>query len=122
MIRPSLVTLTMNCSSRNASSTVSWLSHLESAICSAMASRRAIGGTVTHTDRASKTMAVKTADGTEETFKRSGQAAADAGKDISRGAEKTTKVTVYYTEKPTRKPSISSKNSRLDYSVRGVVR
>lgn len=64
---------------------------------------KSIDGTVTHIDRTTKTMAVKTADGTEETFKLSGPAAADAGKDISKGAEKTTKVTVYYTEKAGKK-------------------
>ena len=48
-------------------------------------------------------MAVKTADGTEETFKLSGHAADDAGKDIAKGTEKTTKVTVYYTEEAGKK-------------------
>jgi len=33
----------------------------------------------------------------------SGHAAADAGKDIAKGTEKTTKVTVYYTEKAGKK-------------------
>jgi len=55
-------------------------------------------GTVTHIDRGTKTVAVKTADGSEETFKLSGHAAADAGKDIGEGADKAGKVTVYYTE------------------------
>lgn len=59
---------------------------------------KATEGTVTHIDRGAKTVAVKTADGTEETFKLSGRAAADAGKDIGEGADKAGKVTVYYTE------------------------
>lgn len=59
---------------------------------------KTVDGTITHIDRAGKTVAVKTADGTEETFKLSGHAAADAGKDIAKGSEKTAKVTVYYTE------------------------
>jgi arginine repressor len=59
---------------------------------------KSVGGTVTHIDRAGKTIAVKTADGTEETFKLSGHAADDAGKDIGKGTEKTAHVTVYYTE------------------------
>jgi hypothetical protein len=59
---------------------------------------KSVDGTITHIDRATKTVAVKTADGTEETFKLSGHAAEDAGKDIAKGSEKTTKVTVYYTE------------------------
>jgi hypothetical protein len=57
-----------------------------------------VDGTVTHIDRGAKTLAVKAADGTEETFKLSGHAAADAGKDIAKGSEKSVKVTVYYTE------------------------
>ena len=42
-------------------------------------------------------------DGTEDTFKLSGHAAADAGKDITKETENTTKVTVYYTEKAGKK-------------------
>jgi len=64
---------------------------------------RSVDGTITHIDRAGKTVAVKTADGTEETFKLSGHASADAGKDIAKGTEKTTKVTVYYTEEAGKK-------------------
>ena len=64
---------------------------------------KAVDGTVTHIDRATKTLAIKTADGTEETFKLSGHAAADAGKGIAKGTEKTTKVTVYYTEQAGKK-------------------
>jgi hypothetical protein len=64
---------------------------------------KSVDGTITHIDRAGRTVAVKTADGTEETFKLSGHAAADAGKDIGKGSEKTTKVTVYYTEEAGKK-------------------
>ena len=59
---------------------------------------KATEGTVTHIDWGTKTVAVKTADGTVETFRMSGHAAADTGKDIGAGADKTAKVTVYYTE------------------------
>jgi hypothetical protein len=59
---------------------------------------KAVDGTVTHIDRGTKTLAIKTADGTEDTFKLSDHAAKDAGKDIAAGTEKTAKVTVYYTE------------------------
>jgi hypothetical protein len=55
-------------------------------------------GTVSHIDRAAKTIAVKTADGTEETYRLADHAAKDAGKDIGEGAEEFGKVTVYYTE------------------------
>ena len=59
---------------------------------------KATEGTVSHIDRGAKTIAVKTADGAEETYRLSDRAAKDAGKDIATGAEKTAKVTVYYTE------------------------
>ena len=52
-------------------------------------------GTVTHIDRGAKTIAVKTADGAEETYRLADHAA----KDLGEGAEKSGKVTVYYTEK-----------------------
>ncbi len=45
-----------------------------------------------------KTVVVKTATGAEETFHLSDQAAEDAGKDISRDTEKSSKVAVYYSE------------------------
>jgi hypothetical protein len=64
---------------------------------------KSVDGAITHIDRASRTVTVKTADGTEETFKLSGHAAGDAGKDIAKGTEKTTKVTVYYTEEAGKK-------------------
>jgi len=62
-----------------------------------------VDGTITHIDRAGKTIAVKTADGTEETFRLSDHAATDAGKGIAKGTEKSAKVTVYYTEKAGKK-------------------
>jgi arginine repressor len=55
-------------------------------------------GTITHLDRGAKTVTIKTADGTEQAFRLSGHAAEDAGKDLGEGAEKSAKVTVYYTE------------------------
>ncbi len=60
---------------------------------------KASEGTVTHVDRGAKTIAVKTADGSEETFHMTDRAAKDTGKDIAEGADKSAKVTVYYTEK-----------------------
>jgi hypothetical protein len=60
---------------------------------------KATEGTVSHIDRGAKTIAVKTADGSEETFHLTDRAAKDTGKDVAEGAEKTAKVTVYYTEK-----------------------
>jgi flagellar hook-associated protein FlgK len=59
---------------------------------------KASEGTVTHLDRGAKTVTIKTADETEQTFRLTDHAAEDAGRDISEGAEKSGKVTVYYTE------------------------
>lgn len=59
---------------------------------------KATDGTVVHLDRGAKTLAVRTADGTEETYHLTDSAAKDAGKDVAKGTEKSTKVTVYYTE------------------------
>jgi hypothetical protein len=55
-------------------------------------------GTVTHFDRAAKKMTVKTADGTEETYRLSEHAVADAGKDTEDAAKKSAHVSVYYSE------------------------
>jgi len=59
---------------------------------------RAVNGTVTHIDRGARTLAVKTENGGEETYRMTDSAAKDAGKEIAEGAEKAGKVTVYYTE------------------------
>ena len=64
---------------------------------------KSVDGTITHIDRATKSMAVKTEDGTEHTFKLSDRAAKDAGMDIEKGTEKTAHVTVYYTEEAGKK-------------------
>ena len=55
-------------------------------------------GTVSRVDRGAKTIAIRTADGAEETYRLTDHAAKDAGKDIAHGAEKSERVTVYYTE------------------------
>jgi hypothetical protein len=59
---------------------------------------KATDATVTHIDRGAKTLAVKTADGAEETYRLTDHAAKDAGKDVGEGAGKSVKVTIYYTE------------------------
>src|SRR6516225_4385571 len=56
-------------------------------------------GTVTKIDKDTKTVVVKSADGTEKTFDYTGHAAEDVGK----GTEKGAKVTVYYTEEAGKK-------------------
>ena len=59
---------------------------------------KATEGTVSEIDRDGKKIAVKTADGSVQTFKMADHATEDAGKDIGKAAEKSAKVTVYYTE------------------------
>ena len=60
-------------------------------------------GTVKKIDRGAKTVAVTTAEGTEETYRLTDQAARDAGKDIGEGTEKSVRITVYYTDEAGRK-------------------
>ena len=55
-------------------------------------------GTVTHFDRAARKMTIKTADGTEQTYRLSEHAAHDAGKDTEDAAKRSGHVTVYYSE------------------------
>jgi hypothetical protein len=64
---------------------------------------KATEGTIKDIDRGGKTMVVKTADGTEKTFKLSDHAAKDAGNDIGEGSEKGAKVVVYSTEESGKK-------------------
>jgi hypothetical protein len=60
-------------------------------------------GTVSAIDRGAKTMAIKTADGTEQTFKLTDRAVVTGAKDIGTGTKKAAKVTVYYTEEAGKK-------------------
>jgi hypothetical protein len=64
-------------------------------------------GTVEDVGKGSKTVAVKTADGTKETFEVAGHAVVNTGKDVARysalGAKKGEHVTVYYTEEAGKK-------------------
>lgn len=55
-------------------------------------------GTISRVDRGGKTIAVKTKDGAEDSYRLTGRAAKDSGKEIADGAGKSEKVTVYYTE------------------------
>lgn len=55
-------------------------------------------GTVSEIDRGAKTIAVKTGDGTVQTFKMADRATEDAGKEVGKATVKSAKVTVYYTE------------------------
>lgn len=58
-----------------------------------------VDGTVDKVGKDGKTVVVKTADGTEHSFDVAGRDTADAAKDLGKAADKTGKVTVYYTEK-----------------------
>jgi hypothetical protein len=55
-------------------------------------------GTVKAVDRGAKTVTVKTANGAEETYHFGEKGAKDTAKGIGEGADKSAKVTVYYTE------------------------
>jgi len=60
-------------------------------------------GTVTEIDRGAKVIAVKAADGSEETFNLTERAAKDSDKGIGKSVDKSEKVTVYYTEETGKK-------------------
>ena len=60
-------------------------------------------GTVSEIDRGAKTIAVKTGDGTVQTFKMADRATEDAGKEVGKATVKSAKVTVYYTEEAGKK-------------------
>ena len=55
-------------------------------------------GTIKDIDRDGKKLIVKSSDGVESSFRLTDHAAKDGGKDIAKGMEKGSKVTVYYTE------------------------
>jgi Cu/Ag efflux protein CusF len=55
-------------------------------------------GTVKKIDRDAKTITIATTDGAEETYRLTARAARDTGRDIENGAEKSSKVAVYYSQ------------------------
>jgi len=55
-------------------------------------------GTIKKIDHRAKTVTIATADGTERTFRLLGSGVRDSGRDIEKGADKSARVTVYYTE------------------------
>ena len=57
-----------------------------------------VDGTVTKVGKDGKTVVVKAADGTEQAFDVAGHDTLDAAKGIGKAADKTGKVTVYYSE------------------------
>ena len=64
---------------------------------------KATEATVARVDRGAKILAVKTADGAEETYRLTDSAAKDAGKDVSEGRREVCEITVYYTEESGRR-------------------
>jgi hypothetical protein len=60
-------------------------------------------GTIVKVDNGTKTVVVKSADGTEKTFDFTATAGKDMGKAVGAGTEKGAKVTVYYTEESGKK-------------------
>lgn len=58
----------------------------------------AVEGTVSKVGAGGKTVVVKAADGTEHTFTVAGRDTASAAKEIGKGADKSARYTVYYTE------------------------
>ena len=82
----------------------------------------AVSGIVKSVDKTSKTMVVKTADGTEQTIKwtdktavegakGAGKGVADASTATYDGAKEGTKVTVKYTEKGSEKTAVAIKEA-----------
>jgi hypothetical protein len=73
-----------------------------------------VSGIVKHIDKGTKTMVVKTADGTEQTIKYTGKTSwegtKDAGKDIKEGSQ----VTVKYSEKGGEKTADAVKTAGKD--------
>ena len=59
---------------------------------------KVVEGTVTKVGEGGKTVTVKAADGTEQTFEVAGHGTKVAAVDTAKGTEKGAKVTVYYTE------------------------
>jgi hypothetical protein len=55
-------------------------------------------GTITKFDRSARTMTIKSADGTEQTYRLTEHASEDAGKDTDDVAKKSAHATVYYSE------------------------
>ena len=64
---------------------------------------KSVDGTVTKVGEGGKTVVVKTADGTEHAFDVAGHDTEVAAKGIGMGADKSGKVTVYYTEEAGKK-------------------
>lgn len=67
-------------------------------------------GVVKSIDKDTKTMVVKTADGTEHTIKWTDKTTVDGGKDIGKGIAEGSKVSVKYTEEGGEKTAVGVKD------------
>jgi len=70
-----------------------------------------VKGTVKSVDKDSKTMVVKTADGTEHTIKWTDKTTMEGGKDVGEGVAEGSKVSVKYTEKAGEKTAVGIKTA-----------
>ena len=70
-----------------------------------------VKGTVKSVDKGSKTMVVKTADGTEHTIKWTDKTTMEGGKNVGEGVAEGSKVTVKYTEKAGEKTAVGVKTA-----------
>jgi hypothetical protein len=70
-----------------------------------------VKGTVKSVGKASKTMLVKTADGTEHTIKWTDKTTMEGGKDAGEDVSEGSKVTVKYTEKAGEKTAVGVKTA-----------
>jgi hypothetical protein len=70
-----------------------------------------VKGTVKSVDKGSKTMVVKTADGTEQTIKWTDKTTMEGGKDVGEGVAEGSKVSVKYTEKAGEKTAVGVKKA-----------
>jgi hypothetical protein len=74
----------------------------------------AVKGVVKSIDKDSKTMVVKTEDGTEHTIKWTDKTATKSGKDVGDSVAEGSKVSVRYTEKAGEKTAVGVKNLGKD--------
>lgn len=70
-----------------------------------------VKGVVKSVDKDSKTMVVKTADGTEQTIKWTDKTTMEGGKDVGEGVAEGSKVSVKYTEKAGEKTAVGVKTA-----------
>lgn len=73
-----------------------------------------VSGVVKHIDHGTKTMVVKTADGTEHTIKYTGKTSWAGTKDAGKGVAEGTQVSVKYTEKAGEKTATAVSTAAKD--------